>query len=85
MKLRGCVVGIKHSAQVTIVILILTVIALLVYAALLPTVTDFITPIADSLDNQGDHMTATILRMFPFFILIGILISFLWYVMPKYG
>jgi predicted PurR-regulated permease PerM len=77
--------GMKLPAQVTIIVLILTFVALIVSVAMLPTIQDQITPIADNLDNQGDHMTAMMLRLFPFFILIGILISFLWYVMPKYG
>jgi len=75
----------KARAQVTVVVLLLTFVALMLYIAMLPTVTDFITPVADSLDQSGDHMTATMLRMFPFFLLLGILLAFLWYVMPRYG
>lgn len=75
----------KLRAQVTIVVLLLTFVALMVYVAMLPTVQAYIEPTAASLEQSGDQMTATLLRMFPFFMLVGILIAFLWYVMPRRG
>lgn len=76
---------VKVTGQMTIVVLLMTLVALMVYVALLPTINTMISPVADDLEAQGDSMTATMLRLFPFVILVGILIGALWYVFPRQG
>lgn len=79
------ITGVRVPAQVTIVVLILTFVALIVYVAILPTMLSFIEPTAQQLEQSGDQLTATMLRLFPFIILIGIILAFVWYIMPRYG
>jgi len=75
-------VGAK-TGQMTLIVLILTFVALIIYVAMLPTVVNHIDPVATDLEQQGDKWTAFMLRLFPFLILVGLLMSFLWYVMPR--
>lgn len=69
------------KAQFTIISLVMVFIMIIVYSQLYPTIESFLTPlIADS-----DPATATLLSLLPFFIVLAIILSVLWYVVPQRG
>jgi len=69
----------RFKAQYTIVGLVMTFIMLLMFAKFYPTIESYI----NELLVQVDDLTGTIIALIPFMIAIGILMSIVWYIVPK--
>lgn len=67
------------SGQYTIVALVMTFIMLIMFAKFYPTIKTYI----DELLPQVDELTGTVIALIPFMIAIGILMSVVWYIIPK--
>ena len=73
-KARGMLNG-----QYTIVALVMTFIMLLMFAKFYPTIKTYI----DELLPQVDDLTGTIIALIPFMIAVAIIMSIVWYIVPK--
>ncbi len=71
----------RLAAQFTIISLVMVFIMIIVYSQLYPTIESFLTPLIAS----SDPATATLLSLLPFFIVLAIILSVLWYVVPQRG
>lgn len=68
------------KGQFTIVALVMTFVAIIVFVALYPVLNSFIT---DFLAESEDATLNMVVQLLPFFIVIAILMGFLWYVIPQ--
>ena len=71
------------KAQFTLVSLIMVFIMLLIFAKMYPIMEPFITELVDSFTASGDPMSALLMSLIPFFIVVAIIMSVLWYIVPK--
>jgi len=71
----------KMKGQYTIVALIATLITMVAYAVLYPVLTGFINPLILNI-TVSDPYTATMLQLVPFFILLSIVLSVVFIVLP---
>ena len=71
----------KMKGQYTIVALIATLITMVAYAVLYPVLTGFINPLILNI-TVSDPYTATMLQLVPFFILLSIVLSLVFIVLP---
>ena len=69
----------RLKAQFTIITLIMTVLALIVYVQLYPVLKDII----DNALPEMDEVTALLVSLSPFFLLVFILVAGLWYTIPR--
>ena len=69
----------KLKGQFTIITLIMTVLTLIVYAQLYPVMKSII---EDALPEM-DEITALLISLSPFFLLVFILVAGLWYTIPR--
>lgn len=69
----------RISGQFTIVSLVMTLVMLVVYSQLYPTIEGYITVLI----GESDPATATLLSLLPFFIAIAIIMSVIWYIVPQ--
>lgn len=69
------------KGQYTIVALIATLITMVAYAVLYPVLTGFINPLILNI-TVSDPYTATMLQLVPFFILLAIVLSVIFIVLP---
>lgn len=69
----------RISGQFTIVSLVMTLVMLVVYSQLYPTIEGYI----QTLIGESDPATATLLGLLPFFIAIAIIMSVIWYIVPQ--
>lgn len=71
----------RFEAQFTIISLVMVFVMIIVYSQLYPTIETFLTPLIAG----SDPATATLLSLLPFFIVLAIILSVLWYVVPQRG
>ena len=69
----------NHAGQYTIISLVYTFVLIIVYTRLYPTIKAFI----DEATPSMTALDATILSLIPFFLLLVIVLSALWYVVPR--
>lgn len=68
------------KGQFTIVAMIMTFIAIIVFIAFYPVLNSFIT---DFLAESDDATLNMVVQLLPFFIVTAIIMGFLWYVIPQ--
>lgn len=70
----------KNKAQFTFVGVIVVFVTLIIFMVMYPILNEFITTYSANMDTT----TATLLKLVPFFMLVGIVLSILFYITPHY-
>lgn len=70
----------KMKGQYTIVALVMTFVAIVVFIGIYPVLNTFI---AEFVAESDDEMTIMMIQLLPFLIITAIIVGFLWYVIPQ--
>lgn len=70
----------NKEAQFTLIALVMIFIMLIVFSIFLPIMNPYIN---DIVNNTNDPATATLVQLIPFFIVVAILLSIIYYIIPQ--